>query len=155
MNEVLFAHGRALHSFSLLMMKKVWERQIKNTKNLPYTRAAVFPSRKKTVSSSLESWAVEVRVKNVTLQAVQQKKKNLCFRKWCLLWAGKSYFNNRLWRMLFQSFEVYRVLEAVAEICIQKWFNFPSKWCVQMARTLNHIRTQCMNSHILDFPFQL
>lgn len=108
---------------------------MKNTKNLPYNKSCYVPRRKKTVSSSLESWSVEVQVKNVTLQAVQQRKKNLCFRKWCLLWAGKSYFNNRLWRMLFQSFEVYGVLEAVTEICIQKWFNFPRKWCVQMAHT--------------------
>lgn len=77
-----------------------WWRKYKNlkTRQKPSVhKRFCAPNREKTVSSSL--WETVCNCKSITLQpAEQKKKKNLCFRKWCLLWAGKKYFNNRLWR---------------------------------------------------------
>lgn len=147
------AHGRALHSFSSVMMKEVGEvsQETNQNKTLQYTRAAVFLRERR---QSVPVWGSQsVSASKERLQSKRRKisasENGACFelaRNISVTGCGECNFkvlkSTEFWKQLLKFVSKSDLTSPVSDV--YKWHT-----------PLNHICTQCMNSHILDFPFQI
>lgn len=148
-------HCIHFHQWWWRKSEKLKKKRSKENKNLQHTRVAVF-LREKTVSSSFGSQSLSTgkehhfaacRVKKN--QKVSVSENGACFelaRNTSITGCGECNFkvlkSTVFWKQLLKFVSKSDLTSPVSDV--YKWHT-----------PLNRICTQCMNSHILDFPFQL